>query len=412
MSHSYQIDIDSSFRDRVSYPDCGNFVIPINTSFSNSNNAFSAKDPVLLGFPYDTGICYEATGPNVVGGFIMQLSPGSLDNFNAYVGSVIEIGTGPNEYYTILAYDHTTKVIDVLEPYRGGGDYPISPFQYTIRFEYPVPLPSTSINYRNVLPVDTPTTTTVIIGPEANGLTRDFFIGKFIYFQPLITTAPWYKYLLTTLTPPEIIAYVYQWSLIKDYDPITKELTLVTPLYTLIPAGISYEILYFSYDNAQPLRYSGTELFNNPRCCNVSLSNCQIPAYLPIVSKNSGYITDYPYVYIAFYSERERTYNQPLMSMSPLSDRALFKVPISPNTDVSSTKYLTLGGGITSQTVYFKHNDTFRFEIYLPNGQPITFNPVIYDFFSGIYSYFNGLGFPVVSDPRANVQATFNVSFS
>lgn len=412
MSHSYQIDIDSSFRDRISYPDCGNFVIPINTSFSNSNNPFSAKDPVLLGFPYDTGVCYDCTGPNVIGGFILQLSTGSLNNVNAYVGSIIQIGFAQDDYYTIAAYDHITRVIDTVEAYRGGGDYPIAPFQYTIRFELPIPIPMNTLNYSNVLPVPSPTNKTVVLGPEANGLTRQSLIGKFIYFQPTVTLVPWYKYFISSLSPAQIAAYVFQWSLISDYDPVTHTVTLVTSLYAELPAGASYEILYFSYDNAQPLRYSGTEIFNNPRCCSISLSNCQIPAYLPIVSQNSGYITDYPYVYIAFYSERERTYNQPLMSMSPLSDRALFKVPIAPTIDVTTTKYLTLGGGITSQTVYFKHNDTFRFEIYLPNGQPITFNPVLYDFFSGIYTYFNGLGFPIISDPRANIQATFNVSFS
>ncbi len=412
MSHSYQIDIDSSFRDRISYPDCGNFVIPINTSFSNSNNPFTARDPVLLGFPYDTGECYEATGPYSVDlpGFILQLSSGSLNNINAYVGSILQIDSG---YYTILAYDHITKVAVTLEPYIGPGSYPIAPFEYTIRFEKPMPLPVSSTNYQNVLPINTPSVTQVKLGPEANTLTRELIIGKYIYFQPTLSTLyPWLKLFVSTLAPIDIINYVFQWSLIKDYDPVTKIVTLTIPLYTIMPAGTIYEILYYSYDNAQPLRYSGTEIFNNPRCCNISLANCQIPAYLPIVSRNSGYITDYPYVYIAFYSERERTYNQPLMSMSPLSDRALFKVPISPNTDILTTKYLTLGGGITSQTVYFKHNDTFRFELYLPNGQPLTFNPTIYAFFSGIYTYFNGLGFPIVSDPKSNVQATFNVSFS
>jgi len=412
MSHSYQIDIDSSFRDRISYPDCGNFVIPINTSFANSKTPFKAKDPVLLGFPYDTGLCYEATGPNILGGFILQLSTGSLNSINAYVGSTLQIGTG---YYTIIAYNHITKVADTLDPYIGPGSYPIIPpggLQYTIRFERPIPLPLNSSVYQNVLPVNALSTTEVILGPEANGVTRDFLIGKYIYFQPTVTIYPWAKFSLDSLTPIQILTYIYQWALIKEYDPITKKVTLSHSLFTIIPAGTPYEILYYSYDNAQPLRYSGTDIFNNPRCCNISLANCQIPAYLPIISVNSGYITDYPYVYIAFYSERERTYNQPLMSMSPLSDRALFKVPISPNTDILTTKYLTLGGGITSQTVYFKHNDTFRFEIYLPNGQPLTFNPVIYDYFSGIFTYFNGLGFPTVSDPRANVQATFNVSFS
>ena len=62
--------------------------------------------------------------------------------------------------------------------------------------------------------------------------------------------------------------------------------------------------------------------------------------------------------------------------------------------------------------VYFKHNDTFRFEIILPNGEILKYNPAYYNFISGVFTYFIGLGFPVPSNPKANVQATFKVLFN
>ena len=155
----------------------------------------------------------------------------------------------------------------------------------------------------------------------------------------------------------------------------------------------------------------GERPFSNPRCCTVNLLSLIIPAYLPLVSVNNGYITDYPYVYVAFYSEKERTYNQPIISMSPLSDKALFKVPISPNTDLSSTKFVTLNSGFSSISVYFKHNDTFHFEIYLPVGTPLRFNPAYFNFITGIFTYFEGLGFPLPSNPKTNIQASLSISF-
>jgi hypothetical protein len=97
--------------------------------------------------------------------------------------------------------------------------------------------------------------------------------------------------------------------------------------------------------------------------------------------------------------------------MSPFSDRALFKVPISPDSSIETTKFACLFAGTADQTVYFKHNDTFRFEIFLPNGEPIKFNPAYFNFTTGIFTYFLGLGFPVPSDPYSNVYATFKITF-
>jgi hypothetical protein len=50
------IDINSSYRNRLSYPFVGDFVIPTN-GLSSRNTAQSAYDPVILAFPYEASLC-------------------------------------------------------------------------------------------------------------------------------------------------------------------------------------------------------------------------------------------------------------------------------------------------------------------------------------------------------------------
>jgi hypothetical protein len=412
MSHSYNIDIDSSYRDRLSYPDCGNFVIPINSQKPLVSNAFNAVDPVILGFPYDTGISLTGATINIFDGLTVHLGASSSSQVNFYVNSVLQIPV--IDYYgTIISYDQINKVVDTIEPYFGS--LPTGPFEYTIRFEFPQQIPPNSLgSYVNTLPVNAPSTNKLIIDSVIGSqLSKEFLIGKYVYLQPEVTVLPYltkiFPELENTLTGANT---TYQWSPIIDYSPTGYIITVQNSFVIPPLAGTKYEILNFSYDNAQSLQYAGTDIFNNPRCCTVNLVNCIIPNYLPLSVKNGGYITDYPYVFIAFYTEGNRSYNQPIMSMSPVSDRALFVVPISPNTDINTTKFVSLNSGITSQNVYFKHNDSFRFEIYLPDGQPIKFNPAYFNFKTGIFTYFLGLGFPIPSDPKSNVHTTFRITFN
>ncbi|NBR25976.1 MAG: hypothetical protein EBU08_19780 [Micrococcales bacterium] len=412
MSHSYNIDIDSSYRDRLSYPDCGNFVIPLNSQKPTVINGFNAVDPVILGFPYDTGISPTGVNTNIFNGLTVQLGASSSSQVNFYVSSILQI---PNiDYYgTIISYNEISKVVETIEPYPGS--LPTGPFQYTIRFEFPQQIPpNITSSYVNTLPVNAPSTTQLNIGAAIGSqLTKEFLIGKYVYLQPEVTVLPYltkiFPQLTNTLTGANT---TYQWSIISDYNPSTYIITVLKSFVIPPLAGTKYEILNFSYDNSQSLQYAGTDIFNNPRCSTVSLVNCIVPNFIPLSVKNGGYITDYPYIFIALYTEGNRSYNQPIMSMSPVSDRALFVVPISPNTDINSTKFVTLNGGITSQTVYFKHNDSFRFEMYLPDGQPIKFDPAYFNFKTGIFTYFLGLGFPIPSDPKTNVHATIRISFN
>lgn len=411
MSHSYNIDIDSSYRDRLSYPDCGNFVIPLNSQKPLVVNGFNAVDPVILGFPYDTGISLTGARNNIFNGLSVQLGGSSSSQVNFYVSSILQIPV--IDYYgTIVSYNEITKEVETIEPYIGA--LPTGPFEYTIRFEFPQKMPPGSGSYVNTLPVNAPSTTQLIIGPAVGSqVTKEFLVGKYVYLQPEITVLPYLTKIFPQLTNTITGANTtYQWSIITDYDS-TGNMITVEDSFVIPPlAGTKYEILNFSYDNAQSLQYLGTDIFNNPRCSTVSLVNCIVPNFIPLSVKTGGYITDYPYIFIALYTEGNRSYNQPIMSMSPVSDRALFVVPISPNSDLATTQFVTLNGGITSQTVYFKHNDSFRFEMFLPDGQPIKFDPAYFNFKTGIFTYFLGLGFPIPSDPKTNVNATIRISFN
>jgi hypothetical protein len=127
------------------------------------------------------------------------------------------------------------------------------------------------------------------------------------------------------------------------------------------------------------------------------------------MNRNGGFITDYPFVWVALYSENASTYQQPIVSASPASRESLFKCSLI---NLPATPYCNLSSIIGNQTSAFRINDDLHFKILLPDGQPVRFNPAYYEFFIGAFTYFPGLGFPIPPDPRSQVQATFNVSFN
>lgn len=391
MSVTRYIDIDSSFRDRLSYPDVGSFTVPVNSTQFTST-AFNSVDPVILSFPYDVG-ALTAIALNAFGGIDITLGAGSSNIANFYVGSFIQI----NNYYSmILIYNSTTKVASTITPYPG----PLPPIgtYYTIRFELP-----TQLNggvYSDTTLVNAPSTKQVILGAAASS-TDNYYVGQYLFLLPSVPIFPWFK---------DNILYAYQWSIITSYNGTTKTATLLTPFITTPLLGTRYEILRFSYDNFNPARYLGTDIFSNPMCADISLTCLTIPAYLPLNTINAGYITDYPYIYVSLYSEKGITYNQPLISNNPNSNKVLFKC-IIPTTQ--QTEFLQLGSVIGSVRVAFRENDTLRVEILLPNGQPIKFNTGLGVLLTGgSFTYFDGLSFPCPPNPKTQIQITFSITKS
>jgi hypothetical protein len=411
MSVTKYIDIDSTYRNRLQYPDVGDFVMTVNDSLGNVDG-FNARDPVCLSFPYDTG---ELQTDAVTETFTiyaqtftflkLKLSAGARDQENFYINSYIDFPYYDTRFWLILSYNQSTK--DTLCcKYNGdifnlpGGPYPTATGvngNYFIRYQLPVSF-ATDV-FSDVFPLyPGGTTQQVKLGGLADTVNSKY-VGMFLFATPLTTTI--YPYYIDTPF------FAYQHTLITEYAGLTKIAKVRTPLLAPQTAGNRYYICPFSYDNARSLQYYGTDIFNNPRCVNLSLSGLVIPAFLPLMNTNAGYITDYPYVWVSVTSTNGTSFAQPIVSAAPVSREALFKCSILNSTP---QKYYMLSPSISSHQINFKWNDNIRIKILLPNGQPIKFNPVYFAFFQAQYTFFPGLNFPVPPDPRLQVQCTLNVT--
>ena len=472
MSVNKYIDIDSSYRDVFTYPSVGDFVMKVNepTGFVN---ALTAKVPISDSFPYDTGaLTANAAIQTVVIATVsyfflrLELSLTSRNQTNFYVGSYINlpyanpVGLAPSadlQYWLIVAYTPPTTLVGGIVlclPYTGVSQFtpatavnnafttPATPYSaqyltgsyYFIRyalptFIYTVPSPLIAAG---LVPPNFPvlqvcdatltvlTPTTVNLGPLASAV-DNFYTGSFLFIVP--PSSPLNPYLKTDPL------FAYQFAVITAYVGATKIATLNRALlpnplvYPVSPAPnniiasapnfYTYEICPFTYDDYGSLQYSGTEIFNNPRCANVTLTNLTVPATIPLTNKNGGFITNYPFLWVCLYSEKGITYQQPIISADPSSKKALFKCAITTalSPSVTGLTFLNLSPLMGNQTVNFRINDDLRFQILLPDGEPITFNPSYLAFIGGQFTYFPGLNFPIPQDPWSQVQATFNITF-
>ena len=370
MSVTRYIDIDSTFRDRITYPKVGDFVIPVNSVVKNS--PLTAFDPILLSFPYETD---ALSGGSTLTQIALSVLSSNIVNY--YVGSVINIGS---EFREIISYDNTTQIAAVFPAFPIG--YPaLTP--YYIRKQFPVPFNNGA--YQDVLTVATPTTTTVQLGAFASPV-NNYYINKYIFFPD-----------------PNPVNFV--WRRITTYNGVTKIATLEKALPTAGPfafpigAATPYQILDFSYDNCRPLVYNGTEIFNNELCEKVRLINLIVPN-AKVKGGYGGTLQSYPYLYVSIYSEKGQTWNSPLESNNPVARKALFKVPV---TFLANTTWLTLQGSFMTHNISFRENDTLHMTIYLPTGDILDFYP------NNQYTYFESYKFPVVPDPGNQVQAVFEV---
>ena len=370
MSITRYIDIDSTFRDRITYPKVGDFVIPVNGAVRNS--PLTAFDPILLAFPYETD---ALSGGSTLTQMALSVLSSSIVNY--YVGSVINIGS---EFREIISYDNTTQIATVSPAFPVA--YPaLTP--YYIRKQFPVPFINGA--YQDVLVVPTPTTTTVQLGAISSPV-NNYYVNKYIFFPD-----------------PNPVNFV--WRRITAYNGVTKVATLEKALPTAGPfafpiaAGTPYQILDFSYDNCRPLVYNGTEVFSNEICEKVRLINLIVPN-AKVKGGYGGTLQSYPFLYVSIYSEKGQTWNSPIESNNPTARKALFKVPV---TFLANTTWLTLQGSFMTHNISFRENDTLHISIYLPTGDILDFYP------NNQYTYFETYKFPVIPDPGNQVQAVFEV---
>ncbi len=353
------IDINSTYRNRKTYPNVCDFVIEMNTNnFNNSPDA--AKDPVLMSFPYETNLLQ---GGSTVTQIVLSIEASNVLNF--YRGNYLEIA---GNFRKVISYNQSTKVAVVDIPFPIA--YPVLT-QYTMRYELP--------ELYNLTSAISPSTNKIVLSVGASS-TNDYYVNKWVFVP-----GP---------TPPTS----YQWFRIIAYDGTTKVATVAGRFSTLIPAGTLFEILAFSYDNVKSLKYLGTEVgTGNPVCTSVNLVNLIVPN-LPVLNGYGGTLQNYPFLYICLYSEKGITYNNPMISSAEASSKALFKCPI---TYLQTNSFLTLGYSGMTQKVNFRMNDDLRLQILLPDGTPLQFD-------TGSPNLFNP-NLPIPCNPITQVQAVFSV---
>jgi len=362
MSIRRYIDIDSARRNRIAYPLPGDFVVEVNSSYRNTPT--TALDPILLAFPYEAN---QLSGGSTFTQIALSVLASPILNF--YRGSWIEIN---GLFRKCISYNQTTQVltIDPADP------FPFAPpalTPYTIRKELPYE--------RSTTPGPNPTDNKIILSALSSPI-NDFYVDKYVFLPGLSTPN------------------TFQWSRIKAYNGLTKEATIIGRFSAPVPAGTTYEILNFSYDNVFPLRYYGTENYSNPTCESVRLVNLIVPNG-NVLGGYNGTLQNYPHLYVAVWSEKGITYNNPIISNNPASTRALFKVPVS---FLPNAYWLTLSSSAMNQQVTFSENDTLHIQIYLPTGDILQFEPY------NILTFFDGYKFPIPSDPNTQVHLVLEIS--
>lgn len=360
MSRRY-IDLDSATRNRITYPKVGDFVVQVNAPVKNTPE--TALDPIINAFPYEVNLC---SGGSTVTQIAMSVVSSAISNF--YKNSFLEIN---GEFRLIVNYDSTTQIATVAPSFSVA---PPALTQYTVRKALPV--------LRDVTGGISPTKNKIILSASASNK-DNFYVGNYVFLPGLI--------------PPNTFKY----KRIIAYNGTTKVATVAGTFLAIIAAGTTFEIQRFTKDNVIPMRYVGTSIFNNPTCQSINLINIVIPNR----NINGGYggtLENYSHIYVAVYSEKMNSYQNPIISNGQVNNNnILFKVPV---TYLPGASFLTLTYSGMNQSVAFRENDDLHFSVYLPTGDILNFEPF------NQYTYFSGYGFPIDSDPLTQISAVFEVT--
>ena len=130
-------------------------------------------------------------------------------------------------------------------------------------------------------------------------------------------------------------------------------------------------ILPFSYDNLNPLSYSGSLVSQQESVCyEIELLNLILPNQTLNVSEG-GLISYYPYVYVRLSNidSAGGSLKNILYSNNPNSTNILFRCAIDDVPNPINSTFIKIDGDGARQTIKFKPNNSFHFSVYMPNGE-------------------------------------------
>lgn len=329
MSSYRYIALDSTYRNRILFPNPCEFVIPVSYGPSTAANAFQSMSPVADSYPLVVSTTQAgSTTTNIV----LNASSSTITNF--YNGSFLQLGS---QFQIITAYNPTTFTATVTSPFSSA---PLVGTTYYIRQA----LPSLSSNL-----VAGSTQNILNLGPSASSISGSY-VGYYIYFT----------------SGPNIGTSV----LITQYSGTIQQATLAKALPNAPGATDGYDILQFTEDYFSPMIYSGTPGFNQPVCYSIELLYVTVPNQV-LTSGYGGSLNYYPYLLLDLYNEGNMHSEQTIYSNNPNSRLALFKIPLGLN--LKSETFFTLKDTRMISTNKFKPDQALHFKLYLPSGEPIIF---------------------------------------
>ena len=425
------IDIDSTYRNRTSWPFPAHFMVTTPPSgVCDTMNGVTSQDPIVDGYPVISFIGdVITTAANFSGGTpnapSLSLVESSVDNF--FKGAIIT-DTTTNESSTIISYDGSSKVVFLSTPFSNNWS-PADGYSITDPSTAGSIFMSAGPSFNNVyqgyylvdittgenrliqdynassgtLTLATPfsgawnitdsyeirkdpnvmnsgsssamTKTQMLLDGAAAGLPNDYFKGSFIRItDPL---SPIYN----EIRP--IIAY----------NGTTKLATVGPGFSQAVAAPIQYSILRFSRDNSSYINIQPTSRLDSGYY-EIELITLILPN-VELETATGARISFYPYVYVEFGNGSSGGTNNLIISNNPNSSRALFKCPIYDVVNPVSSSFVKVNSAGMKHTIRFNPYEDYVFRVFLPNGD--------------LYKTTADTVSPIAPNPSLQLSATFAI---
>jgi hypothetical protein len=337
------IEVDGNLTNINSWEYCSTFNPPLyNDSF------WVSISPSLAIPPSDGDTVNFIPSTDITSGIFYIPESSSLDSLYT---SYILWNEIKQEGYTINTYDGNTHLIgvDMLV------DNNISTWNTSDTLSIRKTVPEiASIGIMNGS-----TTNTVILPPSVSN-TNGIYTGSFIKFTSgqndgITCRISSYQGLFQPAIPPFIPAIP------------ARQATINCSVLPINPLNDTFELLQFTRDNAVPFTYTGSLVSQQETVCyEIQLVNLVLPNK---ILSSGGKISFYPYVYVELQNVTTSCTPNIIYSNNSNSTRRLFIAIISDVSNPDSTPFIKITGSGMVQTIKFKPNDSFKFGVYLPNGE-------------------------------------------
>jgi hypothetical protein len=312
------LHIDSTFRDRITYPDTSEFQVKTDDGVFQDG-----YDTVLKGFPHYSEVVVSSSSGTVYNGQTAT----RVEATSFFSGKYLYNNTvQPTK---ILFIDHISNTSTFI--YVAGtisiilGD--------TIYISEEKPILSTTVSAGS-------TTSSIAM----TSINNDIYIGM---------------WLRVVFSPTDI-----QLRLITGYTSGTLTVTVSTPFTTTPGVGNNVYISNSTEHVYNPLSFN--DIYRNTTGYEVKLLYITIPSNKYISNGYNGTISDYPFLSVNI--GRSETFNMYTNNPHSKNDQfILSNIGNNENNWISYTSYMT-------QVIRFKLGETLNFSVKLPNGAPIKFN--------------------------------------